>query len=376
MIVFGFALGPFGIKYVDPATLQTLAPVFTTFTLLFLLFDGAFNIDLTSLVKEFSHSFFLTSFSFFVSSILIMVVMLFVGFPWMLALLVRCILGGVSSAFVIPVLGQMNIPKKLYSLLALESALTDVFCIVFSLTIMEIMEFGNIAAKAVATQLVSLFAIAGLIGVLAGVLWIVLSIKVFKEHNYIMVIAYLIFLYVLTEFLGGNGAIATLFFGLMLKNSKQLTAILEGIVSRTSKKKKGRKAKAKGGVNVTTHSEQYFYHQISFFLKVLFFVYIGLLLDFSDIKAIIVGAILSVIILFSRMSSFVVVGKYPADQKKLINAIFARGLAAAAIAQLALEAGVPQAEFIVKVVFMVITGTILLSSIRVFMIKKLFPQAS
>ena len=138
----------------------------------------------------------------------------------MLALLVGFILGGVSTAFVIPVLGQMNIPKKLYSLLALESALTDVFCIVFSLTIMEIMEFGNIAAKAVATQLVSLFAIAGLIGVLAGVLWIVLSIKVFKEHNYIMVIAYLIFLYVLTEFLGGNGAIATLFFGLMLKNSK------------------------------------------------------------------------------------------------------------------------------------------------------------
>ena len=60
----------------------------------------------------------------------------------------------------------------------------------------------------------------GLVGVIGGIIWIVLIIKVFKEHSYMMVIAYVVLLYVITEFLQGNGAIACLFFGLILKNSK------------------------------------------------------------------------------------------------------------------------------------------------------------
>ncbi len=50
--------------------------------------------------------------------------------------------------------------------------------------------------------------------------------------------------------------------------------------------------------------------------------------------------------------------------------MFARGLAAAAIAQLAVQAGLPEADFIMKVAYITITGTIVLSSIRVFLLKR------
>ncbi len=53
-----------------------------------------------------------------------------------------------------------------------------------------------------------------------------------------------------------------------------------------------------------------------------------------------------------------------------MNSVFARGLAAAAIAQLALQAGLPHADFIMKVAFITITGTIVLSSVRLFFAKK------
>ena len=183
-----------------------------------------------------------------------------------------------------------------------------------------------------------------------------------------MVVAFLILVYVITQFLGGNGAIATLFFGLMLNNSKQLSSIFRGIASE--KQNVGKKAlSGELGVSVTTPSEQEFYHQISFLLKTFFFVYIGLLIDFSDTKALIIGGILSVALMLSRMGSRVLTKEISPQGRSLVDSMFARGLAAAVIAQLAVSAGIPHADFIVRVAFVTITGTILLSSIRIFILK-------
>lgn len=382
LIILGFVIGPYALGYVEPASIAQVAPVFTTFTLLFLLFDGAFNISLTSLIREFSESFTLTIFNFFVSSIIISVIMWFifhfvfqmVGLDAVLvSLLTGFALGGVSSAFVIPVLKQMNLKPRIYSLLALESALTDVFCIVFSIAVIEVFRIGSFGVKSALTDLVSQFAIAALVGVIGGVLWIVLILRFFKIHNYMMTIAYLLFVFVLSDFLGGSGAIAALFFGLILRNSKQLSSIIRGILSDKAKEKK-KALKGELGVSVTTPSEEYFYHQISFFLKTFFFVYIGILIDLSDWKALLIGIGLSFLLMGSRMSSLLLTKKFDPTNRSLVNAIFARGLAAAAIAQLALQAGVPHADFIVKVVFVTITGTIILSSIRVFLIKIRMPK--
>ena len=375
LIILGFVLGPYVSDIVSPDQLISIAPVFTTFTLLFLLFDGAFNINLVSLLREFSESFILTLFNFVISSLVIMVVMWIGGFPWLLSLLTGFLLGGVSSAFVIPLLKQMKLGSRIYSLLTLESALTDVFCIVASLTIIEIINLGTFALKETLTQIASLFAIAGLVGLIGGGVWIILIVKVFKEHNYMISIAYLLLIYVLTEFLNGNGAIAALFFGLILKNSKQLTSIIKGILTKEAKEKKSA-LKGKLGTRATTPSEEFFYHQISFFLKTFFFVYIGLLIDLSDIKALIIGIILSFILMGTRMASSLLTRKMNGSHRSLVNSIFARGLAAAAIAQLAIEAGVPQAAFIMKVAFVTITGTILLSSIRVFFVKRTLSNSS
>jgi potassium/hydrogen antiporter len=282
LIIFGFIIGPNVLQQINPSQLVGIAPAFTTFTLLFLLFDGAFNINLSSLVREFSHSFMLTLFNFVISTVIIMMVMLASGYSFLISLLAGFMLGGISSSFVIPVLKKIKIPERDYALLTLESALTDVFCIVFSLTIMELIGLGSFGIKATVTQIASLFAVAGFIGLLGGVIWIILILKVFNEHNYIVAVAYLILIY------GGKGAIATLFFGLMLKNSKQLSSILKGILSKKAKEKK-KALKGELGVSVTTPSEENFYHQISFFLKTFFFVYIGILIDISDSKALIIG---------------------------------------------------------------------------------------
>ncbi len=379
LIGLGFVIGPHALNYLTPADLATVAPVFTTFTLVFLLFDGAFNINLSTLIKEFSESFILTIFNFIISSLIIALIVWIFGFwiggmSFLLSLFVGFALGGVSSSFVIPILKQVKVGEKLYSLLTLESALTDVFCIVFSLTAIKIMELGGFGLRETLTQIASLFAVAGLIGLLGGVIWIVLIIKFFKEHNYMMVIAVLLLIYVATQFLNGNGAIAALFFGLILNNSKQLTSIIKGILSKGPKERK-KAIKGKLGVSVTTPSEKYFYHQVSFILKTFFFVYIGVLIDLSDWRALVVGVVLSFVLMGTRMASLLLTKRMTPEHKTLVNAIFARGLAAAAIAQLAIQANIPHAIFISKVAYVTITGTIILSSIRVFLIKIKMPAA-
>ena len=355
LIILGFALGPYALKFILPSSLEKIAPFFTTFALLFLLFDGAFNIDLISFVKGLGRGMLITLYNFFISSIAIALISMLFGFDLLHSLLIGFILGGISSAFVIPIIQNLRIKKETYSILTLESAITDVLCIVFALTAIQIIKLNNFSFNFVASKLAALFAVAGFFGVIAGVIWIGIVSKILKKNkSYMLTIAYLLLLYTVTEYLNGNGAIATLFFGLVLRNSKKLTALIKG----------------ENAISVTSPTEQLFYSQISFFLKTFFFVYIGILLDFSNLKALIIGAIIAIAIMLLRNSTSFIAKNFMPYDKKIMNSIFARGLAAAVLAQLAIQHNLQNAELIAKITFSVIMFTIIFSSVRIFLVNK------
>ena len=372
LIVLGFIIGPNGFGYTSPEDLASVAPVCTTFTLLILIFDGAFNINLSSLIREFSSSLILTIYNFVISTIVVGGIFYYIhqyhldGTTMMAAMVIGFSLAGVSSSFVIPILSQIRVGGKLFSRLALESALTDVFCIVATLSVIEVYTTGIFGVQKTLTYLIELFAIAGFIGVLGGIIWIV--IRVFEEQNYIITIAYLILVYLATEYFGGNGPIAALFLGLILNNSKQLSSIKEGILSRSVAEKQ-KAIQGDLGVEVTSATEKRYYNLISFFLKALFFIYVGILLDITDQTALVVGSILSVLIMITRMGSMPLTKGMQKDQRQLVNAVFARGLAAAVLIQAVIQAGMPGAEYMARVVYVVIIGTIILSSMRVYILR-------
>lgn len=372
LIIFGFLIGPYGFGYTSPEELADIAPVCTTFTLLILIFDGAFNINLSSLIREFSSSLILTIYNFVISTVVVGGGFYYIhrfhldGTTPMASMIIGFSLAGVSSSFVIPILSQIRVGGKLFSRLALESALTDVLCIVATLSVIEVYTTGIFGVQKTLTYLIELFAIAGFFGVLGGIIWIV--IKVFEEQNYIITIAYLLLVYLATEYFGGNGPIATLFLGLILNNSKQLSSIKEGILSRSVAEKQ-KAIQGDLGVEVTTAIEKRYYNLISFFLKALFFIYVGILLDMTDHTALVIGIILSVLIMITRMGSMPLTKGMKKAERELVNAVFARGLAAAVLIQAVIQAGMPDAEYMARVVYVVIIGTIVLSSIRVFILR-------
>jgi potassium/hydrogen antiporter len=354
LIALGIGIGPFGVGLIDKTNpnLHWLAPLFTSFALLFLVFDGSLSIDLISIGKGVGKGLALTLINFFISVGLIAAAAFSYGYSLSDAILFGMILGGISSAFVIPIVRRLKLKEEVRFALTLESALTDVLCIVGALTVAEVILANDFTVRAVLQQLFSIFGIATLIGVIGAALWILLIGKVLKLlQNYMLMIGYLLLLYVITEYLGGNGAIAGMVFGVLLGNSRQLIALF---------KEDG------NGFDVTTVPEKTFYSQITFFLKTFFFVYIGILLDFSDWRLLAFSFAIALVLYAGRQVSLLIMRRASLFDRKISASTFARGLAAAAIAGFIAQIGLPNAEVIVNITFSVIMFTIILSSTAIF----------
>ena len=368
LILLGFIIGSSGIKLINTEALSRIAPLFTTFTLLFLMFEGALSIDLKSFASGIGTGISIGMFNFFLSSLLVSVVFLVLLKDIPAAMMLGFSLGGITSAFIIPVLRQLGVNKKLYSIATLESAITDVLAIVLALTMMEIQILHVLDIKNVLSQITSLFAVAGIVGIGGGALWIFLEYNsrfIEKDKNYLLTIAYLIILYFITEYLGGNGAIASLFFGMCLANSRTLIFIGRRIIR--SKNKAGSEEKNDPNDRVISRKEMDFYGEISFFLKTFFFVYIGTLLNVRSFKVIGLGTLIAVALMAGRSLTPFVARSFNKEDCGLLATLFPRGIAPVAILIIAIERNVITDQLVVDIVYFVITATIILSSIRIFL---------
>ena len=232
----------------------------------------------------------------------------------------------------------MHARKDSFSLLTIESSLTDILCIVFAISTLEFMESGT-SASAIIIRLISLFGISSVVGIGAGIIWLVLMNKFDVGNKKIDTLAVLLIVYSTTEFFGGNGALASLFFGLALKNTYIMS--------------------------LKFRSDS-FYDEITFIIKTFFFVYIGIMIRY-DLFSIIIGTIISVALMIARGALPQTLG-LDSIEKRDVGSIFGRGVAAAVLAQVAVEAGVPSS--VENIIYVVIIETVLLSSVKIAMTRK------
>ena len=372
LVLLGFLIGPGGMGLADPAQLAAVSPLFTTFALLCLVFDGALSIDLFSLSSGLMPGTVLSFFNYAASVAAVTLVLLLFDFPFIIALLIGCLVSDTSEAFALPILQKLKPRGIVFTIIALETALTDVFVIVFGVTVIELIKVATFSFQGIVNQIMSLFAVAAFVGIIGAALWIVLDRKLFKENkSYMAAIAFLILLHVVTEFAGGNGALAALFFGLVLKNARTLTSIVRGIGSQNLAER-SRAMEGDLGVSVLTKDEQQFFDEISFFLKTFFFVYVGMFLNLGSTRPMLIGGAIALAIVLSRQASRLLTRKMFREDQDLIASFFARGLAAAAVVQIAWNEGVLPDATMLESVYFAIVCTVLLSSIALFVHKLRF----
>ncbi|MCK5397381.1 MAG: cation:proton antiporter, partial [Thermoplasmata archaeon] len=270
LIFIGLFLGPillsFGHEVIPRATLDSIAPIFSALALVIILFDGGLNLNLEKTMQKFGAAMIHTSIAFigtmFVTA---MICFYFLNMDVVIGLLFGCILGGVSSAVVIPIMASASVKEDTKVLLTLESVLTDVLCIVAALILIEVLIGGNLDTGDMIQQLLTSFVLAAFIAFLFGVLWLwVLKRLEGKPFSFMITIAALLVLYAMTEFIHVSGAIAALVFGLVLSNKDEIARIL----------------KIKGSFVFDEHIKQ-FHSEVSFLIRTFFFVYLGITFVFS-----------------------------------------------------------------------------------------------
>lgn len=363
LIIVGLLLGP--IFHLIPATivelLREFSPIFAAVALIILLFDGGLCLNFTKVINEIKNSFIFTILIFIFTAGISGVFLHYVfGVEWIFGFLAGAIIGGTSSAIVIPLVSRSSATDKTKIILTLESAMTDVFCVVATITITGLIISQSINATHIAQGIFSAFAIATVIGLIGGLVWI----KVLrdnteaKDFDYLLTLAFLFLLYVATEYLNGNGAFCALIFGLVLGNA---STILKAFKMKEFTMEK---------------SMSHFQTEISLLIKTFFFVYLGIIIDLTiiSLETILISLGLIVVLLVVR----IIVSKMlfsktlnKADQD-IISALHARGLAAAVLATYPLTIGIVNdfTQKLVAVVFLVILITNITTTIYLFVVEK------
>jgi cell volume regulation protein A len=329
IIILGLLLGPItGLVYAG--SIASLAPYLAALALVFILFDGGMAMNIYRVFSESPRATILAITGFAMS---VFATTLFMGFfvipsaPVLYSVLFGTIFGGSSSVAVISLVSRIKVSEKCSMILSLESAITDVLCIVFSLVVIEIILRGaSVDLLAIGQSIASRFSTGVVLGVIFGITWLSVLKRIAKaSYAYMLTLAVVLLAYAFSEFLGGSGALCSLLFGIVLGNEKEIYRILR------------MERPADTAVDVGLKR---FESEIAFLLRTFFFVYIGLIVTFSNVAIVIRGVILSLLLLLVRFGAVRFATSRSdelAKERSIMGVMLTRGLATAVLATLPLQ---------------------------------------
>ena len=352
LIVVGILIGPV-LGIVGRQTLLSVAPYFSALTLVLVLFEGGSRLDLVQLYRAAARSVLLSILSFLFSAIAVTLVsrlmveagLLPGSWDWHQELLIGLIVGGTSPIVIMAAIARAGVPPEAANLISLESALSDVLCIVAVSSVIGIFKSGEVG-NGPWLDLVRSFGLGILLGAAGGMLWLLL-LEWLKdnEHTYPITLSALLLLYVIVESVGGSGALGVLSFAVVVGNANHI----------------GRR------VNIThdlrLHDDvRGFHSQMFFIIKSFFFTFVGAMLG-PPWGLATAGAILAAVLLVARYPAAWLAMTNSSLQPRSRHIVFMsvpRGVAAGVLATLPMAAGLPGMEDLSIVVFACVVGTILI----------------
>jgi potassium/hydrogen antiporter len=371
LIGIGVILGP-ATGWIRSDALLGIAPFFGAAALLVILFEGGLELEIAHVVRHAPRTALLAVAGFSLSlAAVATLAYVFLNFSLLPALMLGAILGATSPAICMPVVSGLSLRTDVKTVIKLESVMGEVFLIVSVVLLMESHATGSTTAAGWAWAFARSLMVALLVASVAGVLWSRLVGWMGREPlSYMLTLGMVCLLYFAVEELGGSPAIAILLFGLILAN-------MQSIAGRI-----GPRFREMFGIDV--REEQFVLGQfmvnitaeLSFLVRTFFFVYLGLLLDFSALSWTLASwtVVMFGLLLASRrvgVSLFRRGAGFTQPELQTIMALQPRGLATAVVAFLPMQAGIagtaqfPLYAFVVIVLSnLYMTGGVLLAERR------------
>ncbi|MBN2820671.1 MAG: cation:proton antiporter [Bacteroidales bacterium] len=356
LLLIGIIIGPVsGIVTKD--FFGKLGNVFTTITLIVILFESGSGLNFREIKKAIGSAAVLTILNFILTVLLTSVIAHYLlTVDVMSAVFIGAIVGGTSSAVVIPMVRQLKMSEKSSSVLILESALSDVLCLVVGLALLDGITQGVVSVTMVLSKMWKAFVFAITLGLLSGFLWSVIINKIRSVKNSMFTtLAFVFVLYGIVELLGLNGGIAVLSFGIILGNAESL-----GNSSRLKKVV----ALEHSGFN---NNERDFFAEIVFIMQTYFFVYVGISLQFGSPSIYATGLLIVILIIVLRIPGIVLLsGKSITKPERTIMSVMTpKGLVPAVLASLPLQRGLAHGEIILDLGYSIVLFSIVICSLLV-----------
>ena len=171
LMIIGILIGPVS-GWVTPDKLAEVGPVLASLTLLFILFDSGIDMHINLVQRYWTGVVQVTFFSFVASAAVVGVLAYFyIGLELRAALMLGTMVAGTAAAIVIPVVRQMRVSEKTRVTLTLESAISGVLCIVFSLAFIEGYKLGDLNVGTMLGRVLASILMALIIGLVGGIVW-------------------------------------------------------------------------------------------------------------------------------------------------------------------------------------------------------------
>jgi NhaP-type Na+/H+ or K+/H+ antiporter len=361
LLSIGLFLGPV-TGLVSPEHMGKVGPVFTTMTLVVILFVGGLGMDFRVLVKSIVSASGLTIWNFIGSMAVVAPIAKYsLDFNWLQAFTMGAALGGINTALVIPIVKRLALKEKTKTMLTLESALSDVAVIVVALGLIEAQKVERFELGHLFGGMFASFVVAAVIGGLAGTFW-AFALKRLQslKKSIFTTPAFVLVIFGMVEYMEYSGAIAALMIGVTLGNVKALPPYF-------LRKYKERLASP-------NDTELAVFEEVAFLLKTFFFVYVGFSIQLTDSALILAGLGIAVALFFVRIpvvhASFFPSKSFSRFDASLTGALNPKGLSAAVVASIPIQAELPKAHEMQLAVFAVVLFSTFIASLLVFLIER------
>ena len=356
MIGLGILLGP-GLGFIPREPLMDIAPFFAALALLIILFESGLNLPLGKALTGVPRAFVVGSLSVGFSIIVALIILVpFLGWGPLEAVLLGGIVGGSSSAVILSLAPKTSLGSKVKAILSLESIYTDALIVVFALIVMRVLAIPSerVTLGTILSEIMGSLFIGVLVGVAAAILWGKVAARVHgKLFSDVITLAVAILLYGFSEQIGGSGAISVFVFGIILGNPRRVYPRLQMSTPQ----------------DFSPYSRK-FYAQMSFLMRTYFFAYLGIIFQFPDPWMLLIGVTLTAGLLAVRYLA-VLLGTYGLRLKRWekfsMTLLCGRGLAAAVLANLAISYALPISGTLILLTTQVIIYTSIISGIGAYL---------
>lgn len=359
LLIIGIVIGPI-TGLVDMEDFGELGEVFTSITLIVILFESGVHLKFNEIKKSIGAASILTVVNFIVTMVVVAgVTKIFMDFNMLSATFIGAIVGGTSSAVVIPIVRQLKMGEKSTSVLILESAISDVLCLVVGLALIDGMALGEVKVAAVFSKMWKAFLFAILLGLAGGFIWSVL-IKLIRsiENSMITTFAFVFILYGVVELMAFNGGLAVLSFGIVLGNNELINS--NKFYNRIFNFKTS-------GFN---EIEQKFFSEIVFVMQTFFFVYVGISLKFGALSTYVIALFIVLLIILFRTGTIALFSRkgISKGERNIMSVLTPKGLVTAVLASVPIQRGIELGEKIQNLGYAIVLFSIVLSSILVIIL--------